>query len=337
MTRRSDVLSARLADPAPLSVGDADVLVEALADVEVEEGTRRRWLFGLSARPVEAEELAALGAAMRARAMPVAAPPGAVDSAGTGGDASHSVNLSTAAALVVAACGVPVVKHGNRAVSGRCGSADVLEALGVVLATSPQQAEAQLDRAGFTFLFAPTFHAATRAIGPLRRSLGVPTAFNLLGPLTNPARPEVQLVGAASPVAASALAGALRQLGVRGATVHGDNGWDEASPCAPWTQWGTDGTRVRDTALRWGIDACDPADLAGGDPADNADALRRVFAGDGRERSRGLFDAVRLQAALILTLRGQERAHAVASATEALTSGAVRSVLERLSERPPER
>lgn len=333
MSHARDALAARLTDPTTLSVADADALVDALADAEVAHETRRAWLIGLSERPVAAEELAALAGAMRARAVPVVAPEGAIDSAGTGGDASHSVNLSTAAALVVAACGVPVVKHGNRAVSGRCGSADVLEALGVVLATSAGQAEDQLARAGFTFLFAPTFHAATREIGPLRRALGVPTAFNLLGPLTNPARPAVQLVGAASPAAAGALAGALARLGVSGATVHGDNGWDEATPCCPWTQWGTDGSVRKEDAGAWGLPACSPADLAGGEAADNAAALERLFAGERAGRARGLFDAVALQAALMLTLVGQPRATAVRLAFDALASGSVRSVLERLRAR----
>jgi anthranilate phosphoribosyltransferase len=331
VSRGQDTLRARLADPAPLSREDADALVDGLADVGVDEGLRRSWLLGLSARAVRADELAALAEAMRARAVPVSAPVEAVDSAGTGGDASHSVNLSTAAALVVASCGVPVVKHGNRAISGRCGSADVLEALGVPLAASAMQAEDQLARAGFTFLFAPTFHAATRAIGPLRRALGVPTAFNLLGPLTNPARPRVQLVGAASPGASGAIAGALGALGVRGAVVHGDNGWDEATPCSPWTRWGSDGSVGVEDAAGWGVSPCAAVALAGGEPSMNAGILLRAFDGARDGPTAGVFDAVRLQAALLLNLAGYPRDEAVTRATEALTSGSVRRVLSLLT------
>jgi anthranilate phosphoribosyltransferase len=331
VSRGQDTLRARLADPAPLSREDADALVDGLADVGVDEGLRRSWLLGLSARAVRADELAALAEAMRARAVPVSAPVEAVDSAGTGGDASHSVNLSTAAALVVASCGVPVVKHGNRAISGRCGSADVLEALGVPLAASAMQAEDQLARAGFTFLFAPTFHAATRAIGPLRRALGVPTAFNLLGPLTNPARPRVQLVGAASPGASGAIAGALGALGVRGAVVHGDNGWDEATPCSPWTRWGSDGSVGVEDAAGWGVSPCAAVALAGGEPSMNAGILLRAFDGARDGPAAGVFDAVRLQAALLLNLAGYPRDEAVTRATEALTSGSVRRVLSLLA------
>ena len=331
MSRGQDTLRARLADPAPLSREDADALVDGLADVGVDEGLRRSWLLGLSARAVRADELAALAEAMRARAVPVSAPVEAVDSAGTGGDASHSVNRSTAAALVVASCGVPVVKHGNRAISGRCGSADVLEALGVPLAASAMQAEDQLARAGFTFLFAPTFHAATRAIGPLRRALGVPTAFNLLGPLTNPARPRVQLVGAASPGASGAIAGALGALGVRGAVVHGDNGWDEATPCSPWTRWGSDGSVGVEDAAGWGVSPCAAVALAGGEPSMNAGILLRAFDGARDGPAAGVFDAVRLQAALLLNLAGYPRDEAVTRATEALTSGSVRRVLSLLA------
>ena len=161
-----------------------------------------------------------------------------VDTCGTGGDGSHSFNISTTTALLAAACGVQVVKHGNRSVSSKCGSADVLQVLGVPLATSPEAARKHLKKTGFTFLFAPAFHPAMKAVVPARRAMGVRTAFNLLGPLTNPARPDFQVLGAYSPEGAKLIAEALAKMDVeRAFVVHGAQGWDEATPVGPFVRF----------------------------------------------------------------------------------------------------
>jgi anthranilate phosphoribosyltransferase len=325
-------LRDRLSDPRPLQDDEADALLDALVS-DASEADRRDLLLAMSPRALAGAELASLALALRRRAHPVAAPASAVDTAGTGGDASHSVNLSTAAALVVAASGVPVVKHGNRAISGRCGSADVIEALGVPIATTPAAAERQLTRTGFTFLFAPAFHPVMAVLGPLRRSLGVRTAFNVLGPLINPAQPGAQLVGAWSPEVAAAMADALTHLPVRAAAVvHGTPAWDEATPCGPFHRWTVENGQIAhreiDPRFTYGARPCAPEALAGGDAAENATILQSVFSGvPGAVR-----DAVALNAALLLEVAGVEPTPGSAweRANKTIDSGAVAWLIDRL-------
>jgi anthranilate phosphoribosyltransferase len=325
-------IRARLQDERPLLDDDADALLDALVG-DAPDADRRDLLLAMGPRALAGAELAALAMALRRRAHPVSAPAHAVDTAGTGGDASHSVNLSTAAALVVAAAGVPVVKHGNRAISGRCGSADVVEALGVPIAATPAQAERQLERTGFTFLFAPAFHPTLAVLGPLRRSLAVRTAFNVLGPLINPARPGAQLVGAWSPEVAASMADALLHLPVRAAAVvHGAPAWDEATPCGPFHRWtvadGEVAHREIDPRFTYGVRPCAPEALAGGDASDNASLLQSVFSGvPGAIR-----DAVALNAALLLEVVGAAPTPAAAweRANQTIDSGAVSWLIDRL-------
>jgi anthranilate phosphoribosyltransferase len=226
------------------------------------------------------------------------------DTCGTGGDKTGTFNISSAAALVVAACGVPVAKHGNRSVSSRCGSADVLEALGVNVAAPAEIAQRCLAEAGIAFLFAPTFHPSMRHAGPTRRELGIRTAFNLLGPLTNPARPRRQLVGVPRPELTELVARSLLLLGSERAwVVHGADGLDEISLSGH-----TKVSECRDGAVRtfyvhpsdFGLSRA-PADaLAGGDAADNATRVRAVLAGE-----RGpMRDVVLLNAGAALFLAG---------------------------------
>jgi len=279
------------------------------------------------------DEIAGAAMAMRARATPVACPEPerAVDTCGTGGDASGSLNVSTLAAIIAAAAGVRVAKHGNRALSSRAGSADVLEALGVATQAPLPVVERCLAEIGITFLFAPSFHAATRhAAGP-RRELGQRTLFNLLGPLTNPAGVGSQVVGVFDGAWLVPMAEALGKLGSRRAfVIHGAGGLDEmavagATQVAEW-----DGARVRAYELRpsdFGLGDEDPEGLRGGDAAENAAALRRVLGG-AREALRA---AAVMEAALALvaaraatSLRdGAERAEA------AIDSGAAATTLER--------
>src|SRR5437762_9105692 len=209
---------------------------------------------------------------MRARAVPLSAR-GAVDTCGTGGDGAGTFNISTVASLVVAACGVPVAKHGNRSASGSCGSADVLEALGLRIDPSPAVVQRSFDEAGWAFLFAPGFHAATRhAVGP-RKELGARTAFNLLGPLTNPALPEAQVVGVPRPELTDLMARCLRRLGIARAWVVHGAGLDELSLCGRIRVTSCEDGEVRTftvDARESGLEPCDPAALQGGDAAANA-------------------------------------------------------------------
>ncbi len=246
-------------------------------------------LIGLRMKGETVDELAGAARAMRARALPLAVPDPAraVDTCGTGGDGAGTVNVSTLAAVIAAAAGAIVAKHGNRALSSQAGSADVLEQLGVVIDAAPPAVEACLRAAGIGFAFAPTFHAATRHAAAPRRELGTRTIFNLLGPMTNPARVAHQVVGVYDRRWCAPVAGALGQLGARRAyVVHGSGGsagLDEiAVRGATWiAEW--DGGAVREHAVTpawFGLPDSDPGELAGGDAAFNAVVFRRVLAGD---------------------------------------------------------
>jgi len=317
---------------------DAFEAQEALAELMAESTPRSlqaAFLAALRSKGETPEELAgfARGMLARARAVPRSFTLPCVDTAGTGGDGMHSFNLSTAAALLVASLGIPVAKHGNRSVSSRCGSADLIEALGLPATADPGEAGARLARDGFVFLFAPHFHPALRALADLRRELGVRTVFNLLGPLVNPARPSHQLIGAASPELARRLARAASQLGLaRAFVVHG-GGFDEATPCGPFQVHVVAGTTCAEHELApedFGLARCAPADLAGGDARENAARLVALF----EHRERGpLRDALCLNAALVLLLLERETAPrpALRSVAAALDDGRAARFLARLA------
>lgn len=279
------------------------------------------------------EEIAGCAAAMRESV--VAVRPGradVVDTAGTGGDGSGSVNLSTAAALVAAAAGAAVAKHGNRAVSSQCGSADVVEALGIRLCTQPEQIARSIDELGFGFLFAPAHHPSLRHAGPVRRELGTRTVFNLLGPLTNPAGAPTQLVGVYQAALVPRIASVLALLGTRRAlVVHGAGGFDELTPCGPnLVAEVADGLVAVSEVdpLDFGVPRCRPADLAGGDPAANAADIRAVL--DGRAGPKR--DAVLLNAAGALLVAGiaADLAEGYRHASAAVDSGAAADRLDAL-------
>ncbi len=232
--------------------------------------------------------------------------PRAIDIVGTGGDSSGSFNLSTGAALLTAACGVDVVKHGNRSVSSKSGSADVLEQLGLKLPLDESAAGACLAATRFTFLFAPHYHPAMKAVAPIRQAMGVRTVFNILGPLTNPAAPLFQLTGAFNLPTAQLMAEALSGLPIeRAFVVHGAEGWDEPTPLGPFTVLDVRPGQVK-AEIRspsdYGLDLCGARDLAGGDAATNARALRAVLDGDEHGAHR---DALLLGAALALEIVGR--------------------------------
>lgn len=230
-------------------------------------------------------EIAGLARAMLDHATRVPLPPQlrAVDVVGTGGDRAHTVNLSTIAALVVAGAGVPVVKHGNRAASSSCGAADLLEHLGLPLDQGPEQVAASVISVGVGFCFAPRFHPGMRHAAAPRRELGVPTAFNFLGPLTNPAQPAASAIGCADPRMAPVMARVFADRGQSVLVMRGEDGLDEFTTTGPTRVWAASGGRVREAVLDaadLGLSRANPEDLRGGDPARNADVARRVLAGE---------------------------------------------------------
>jgi anthranilate phosphoribosyltransferase len=271
---------------------------------------------------------------MRERALRVDAPPGTIDTCGTGGDARGTFNISTTAALVAAACGVPVAKHGNRAITSASGSSDVLEALGVPVEQSAEEAAESLREDGFAFLFAPGYHPAMRHAGPTRREIGVRTAFNLLGPLTNPAGATRQVIGVADPTAAQRLAEVLRALGVeRGFVVHGERldelPLDGSGVLYDVRPEGIERREVR--AVDAGLAAAESDALAGGDPAENARILVAILEGEAGPRR----DVVLLNAgaALVVAGRAADLREGAALAAAAIDSGAARARLDRLRAR----
>jgi anthranilate phosphoribosyltransferase len=327
----------RLLSGEHLAEAEAGDLLVALTEASMSPVMAGGLLTALRAKGVTPEEVRGFARAMRGLARRPSLPDvsRAVDVVGTGGDASGSFNLSTAAALLVAAMGVPVVKHGNRSVSSRSGSADLLECLGLPLPLDEAAAAACLTAPGFTFLFAPHYHPAMKQVAPVRRELGVRTVFNLLGPLSNPAEPPFGVIGAYSAEAAKLMAETLAGMPIRRAfVIHGEPGWDEATPVGPFELYdvapGSVRRELRD-ARELGMARCSPADLAGGDAAENAAALRAVFEGGDRGAHR---DAVVLNAALALEVTGNAPSleAGVRAAAAAIDRGDAARMLERLAE-----
>lgn len=325
----------RLLDGQNLPERDASELLTELAAPGIAPALAGALLGALRAKRVTAAELRGFAAGMRALARKprLPSPLRAVDIVGTGGDKSGSLNLSTGAALLTAACGVPVVKHGNRAVSSHAGSADVLEALGVAITLDEAQAGECLAETGFTFLFAPHYHPAMKSIAPVRAALGVRTVFNILGPLTNPAQPPFQVVGAFDLPTAELMAQALSGMDIEHAVViHGAGGWDEPTPVGPFELFDVRAGQVRRERREpgdYGLAPCTAAALAGGDAAHNARMLQRVLSGEERGAAR---DALLLGTALALEVSGVEPAPrlAIARAAEAIDSGAASALLAKL-------
>jgi len=324
-----------LSNRQDLSEAEAATLLGLLTDAAMEAALAGALLTALRVKGVTAAEVRGFAAAMRARARKLDLPhsPDAIDLVGTGGDGSGSLNLSTGAALLTAACGMPVIKHGNRSISSRSGSADFIERLGLRLPLDEQAAVRCLHATGFTFLFAPYFHPAMRNLAAVRTALGIRTIFNLLGPLSNPAAPRFQLIGAYDAEAALLMANSVAGMNVERAwIVHGAQGWDEATPIGPFLAF--DVTRGRVQGLQidprdFGLDPCSPAALAGGDASANAAAFCDVL--EGRERGPHLA-ALTLQAGIALHIAG--RASSIAAgigvARSAVESGAARAWLTRL-------
>lgn len=309
-----------LIEGTSLSEDQACELMLAFTDPEMKPAMAGALLAALRAKGPTAEEVRGFARGMRSLArqpvLPADLP--VADLVGTGGDASHSYNLSTGAALLAAAAGVPIAKHGNRSVSSNSGSADVLERLGLSLPLDEQQAGRCLAATGFTFLFAPHYHPAMKAIAPVRAAMGVRTIFNLMGPLTNPAGVRYGVIGAWSMPIARLMAETLAGMDIkRMLVVHGDNGWDEPTPAAPFTLLTvTPGSVVesRRSVTDYGLPTCSAAELRGGDPAHNAAALAAVLRGQELGAHR---DALLMGAALLLEATGRAEGPAVAAAAAA--------------------
>jgi anthranilate phosphoribosyltransferase len=310
----------------------------AMAEIMSGEATQAQiagFLVALRAKGETADEITGCAEAMREHVLPVHPQrDDLVDTAGTGGDGKHTLNISTAAALVAAAAGAAVAKHGNRAASSQTGSADVLEALGFQLELTPERIAQSIDELGFGFMFAQAHHPAMKHAAPVRRELGTRTVFNVLGPLTNPARARAQVVGVYAASLVRPIAEALAQLGARRAfVVHGADGIDELSPTGP-----NEVCEVVDGGVRHrtvdpeelGIERCALDELAGGSPAENAELIRRVFEG---ERS-GRRDAILLNAAGAIAAGGhaEDLREGLELARAAVDSGAAKARLDELVE-----
>jgi anthranilate phosphoribosyltransferase len=327
------VTLGRLLDGHDLSRDEAREAMNTIMSGEATPAQIGGFLVALRLKGETADEIAGCAEAMRAHVLAVhPRREDLVDTAGTGGDGGRTFNISTAAALVAAAAGAGVAKHGNRAVSSASGSADVLEALGFELELPPERIAESIDTLGFGFLFAPTHHPAMKHAAPVRKELAARTVFNVLGPLTNPAGARAQVVGVYSPDLVKTLAEVLAALGARRAfVVHGAGGIDELSPAGPNLVYEVVDSGVREREidpLELGIARCAPEVLRGGSPEENAAAIREVFAGgDGGRR-----DAILLNAAGAIAAGGhaEDLREGLELARQAVESGAAAERLEAL-------
>lgn len=327
-------LLERVAEGYDLTADEAEGAFDRFMDGSATEIQMAGLLVGLRAKGLAPSEVAGGVRALRSAMVPVhaAEPDLLVDTAGTGGGTVTTFNISTAAAFVVAGAGVPVAKHGNRSFTSRSGSADVLEALGVTIDLSPERMGEVLAEAGIVFMFAPLLHPAMRHVGAVRKGLGIRTLMNILGPLTNPAGARRQVIGVADEPLLDLVPQALAELDhLRALVVHGSAGLDEVSPLGP-----TRVAELKDGELNYydlelenvGLSAVEAAEIAGGEPKDNARIVQSVLAGDaGAPRTVVVLNAA---AALLVADRATDWPAAVALAEEVIDSGAARAALERL-------
>lgn len=335
MSKEYSQLLDGLLDGNALSEAQAYNLMHKLAEGELPAALAGALLAGLRAKGETADEIRGFATAMRELAVHPQIPDGAptVDTVGTGGDGSGSLNLSTGTGLLAAACGSRVVKHGNRSVSSRSGSADMLECLGMPLPLHEAQAVSCLQATGFTFLFAPAYHPAMKAVVPIRGALSVRTVFNVLGPLTNPAAPPYQLIGAYSKDTASLMADTLSGMPLQRAfVVHGEPGWDEATPAGDFYLFDVTPGNVSASTRSpedYGLARCQPSDLEGGDAEHNARELMRVFSGEDQGAHR---DALLMGTSLVLEVQGlvADAKQGVEMAAAAIDDGRAQSFLDAL-------
>ena len=327
-------LIERALDSVDLSADESAAVFGAIMAGSASGIETAGWLIALRAKGVAASEVAGGARALRDAMVrvPIPDPDSLVDTAGTGGGTVTTFNVSTAAAIAAAGAGARVAKHGNRSFTSKCGSADVLEALGVEIDLRPQEMAKVLGETGMVFMFAPNLHPAMRHVAPVRRGLGTTTVMNLLGPLSNPAGAKRQVVGVSDPAMIPLVAGALAELGcARAMVVHGEPGMDEISPCGS-----TRIAEIREESVAFqeiepeelGVERCDPAKLQGGSPAENARALEAVVTGEpGARRSATVLNAAAAiwAAGLVETLE-----KGVDAAARSLDSGDASAVLEKL-------
>jgi anthranilate phosphoribosyltransferase len=325
-------LIAKVAAGAFLSRAEAMSAFDAMLSGEVTPSQLGGFLMALRVRGESVEEITGAVGAMRGKMMRVLAPAGAIDIVGTGGDGSGSFNVSTLAAIIAAACGTPIAKHGNRAASSRSGAADTLTALGVKIGLSAEGVERCIRQAGIGFMMAPSHHAAMRHVGPTRAELGTRTIFNLLGPLSNPAGVKRQLIGVFSAAWLEPMAEVLRNLGSERVWVtHGADGLDEITTTGPTKVVELHHGEITSFEIHpadVGLAVADPSGLRGGDPAFNAEALAAVLGGARNAyRDIAVFNA---GAALLIADHARNLAEGVTQAAAALDSGAAKRTLERL-------
>ena len=325
---------AEVVDGRSLSREEAREVMSAIMAGDATQAQIAGFLVALRAKGETADEIAGCAEAMRAHVLPVTTSrDDLVDVVGTGGDGGRTLNISTAAAIVAAAAGAAVAKHGNRAVSSASGSADVLEALGFVLEQPPERIGESIDRLGFGFMFAPSHHPAMRHAAPVRRELGTRTIFNVLGPLTNPAGARAGVFGVYSAALVRTIADALARLGTRRAfVVHGFAGIDELSPCGPNQVCEVVDATVRERVIdpaELGIEPSAPAGLTGGSPQENAAEIRSILGGDGDGPKR---DSILLNAAGGIAAAGhaEDMREGLEVARRTLESGAAAARLDEL-------
>lgn len=312
---------------------EAGRLLDHLTSVDLDPAMAAAALAGLRTRGETADEMRAFATGLQRMAIrpEIDDVSSAVDVVGTGGDGSGSLNLSTGAALLAAAAGAQVIKHGNRSVSSKSGSFDVLAALGLDVPWDPARSGQVFNETGFTYLFAPMFHPSMKAVAPVRQAMGTRTIFNLVGPLANPARTPYLMVGAFSADCARMMADTLAGMDItRAFVVHGEPGWDEPTPVGPYLIFDVEPGHVSEgieDPAELGLERCRPSDLIGDEPAHNAAAIRRVFAGEpGAHR-----DALVLGASLALRVTGESPPEAVARAEAAIDDGSAAILLEALA------
>jgi anthranilate phosphoribosyltransferase len=322
---------------ADLTAGQAYQAMGILLQGDAGEAPIAGFLVALKMKGETAAELAGFARAMREKMIAVDAGPEAIDTAGTGGDQCGTFNISTVAAIVMAGAGAKVAKHGNRSLAGASGSADLLEALGVRIAMTPQEAARAVREIGIGFLFAPALHPAMKYAQPVRRALKMRTVFNLLGPLCNPAGARFQLIGAPAPHAAGLLAEALAELGTqRSFVVHGHDGLDEISTTSPTDVWEVTPAGVQKhlwMPADFGVPRASLADLAGGDPARNAQIAREIL--EGAEGPRRDIVVANAAAGLVAAGIAPSLWEGADHARRSIDSGAARKKLRMLQEKFP--
>ena len=317
-----------------LSMEDASTVMREIMEGEASHGQMGALFTALHVKGESVDEIAGMATVMREKALKVNVSGKVVDTVGTGGDGQNTFNISTAAAFVAAAAGLKVAKHGNRAASSSCGSADVLEALGVKFDLHPEGVERCINEVGFGFMFAPAFHAATRHAVPVRREIGIRTVFNILGPLTNPAGAQYLLVGVASPELGQRMAEVFQTLGAKHAIiVHGDGGLDEITLSGDTSVWELADGKVSTWTLTLadtGMPKREIEEIRGGTKEENAATMRRLFQGEqGPVRD---YVVVNSAATLLAAEAVTSLSEGIALAQKVIDSGAAMSKLEALAE-----